>query len=76
MSDMSRAVILRYLLTLANNEMIQTEESKPEEVNNLKNDLAKVIAKIDNIYFAGPSGFNPVPTYEKCEKCGNYRLKK
>jgi hypothetical protein len=72
MNDLYRAQRVLHLLTLANNELIQIKN----QTEGTSTALATVIEDFKNMHFAGPSGYDPGPTYEQCPQCDHYRVKK
>lgn len=69
-------VRLHHLLALANLELKRIEERiEPGIAQEIDARLRHSLEAVEQMYFTGPHGYNPQPTFEKCE-CGHYRLKK
>jgi hypothetical protein len=73
---MEDVVRLRYLLELASVQLKRLEEESPTMVEEVDDLLRKSLGVVHKTYFAGPQPYNPGSTFEKCDNCGRYRLRK
>lgn len=70
-------VRLSFLLELASLELQQLKgEMEGADAEKIRKSVQSSIESLKKMYFTGPHGYDPGPTFEKCPTCSHYRLKK